>query len=121
LDPAAANVHGYLDTTVVVGHAYQYRVYAVSDTDQSGNSNAATVNVAPATPGSLSASSISASRIDLSWADVDGETGYIIERSTNGTTWSQIATPGADSTTYSDTGLVAGTKYYYRIRANSSV
>src|SRR5205814_107103 len=26
LDPAAANVHGYLDTTVTVGHSYQYRV-----------------------------------------------------------------------------------------------
>jgi titin len=116
-----ANVHGYLDTTVTVGHAYQYRVYAFNATDQSGNSNAATVNVAPATPGSLSANSISASRIDLSWADVDGESGYVIERSTNGTTWSQIATPGADSSSYSDTGLVAGTKYYYRIRASSAV
>ena len=62
-----------------------------------------------------------ATRIDLSWADVDGENGYILERSTNGTTWSQIATPGADSTSYSDTGLVAGTKYYYRLRATSSV
>ncbi|MDB5322333.1 MAG: repeat-containing protein [Phycisphaerales bacterium] len=121
LDPAAANVHGYLDSTATVGHSYQYRVYALNDTDQSGNSNTAAVSVTPSTPGSLSASSISASRIDLSWADVEGESGYVIERSINGTTWSQIATPGADSSSYSDTGLAAGTKYYYRIRANSAV
>ena len=39
----------------------------------------------------------------------------------SGATWSQIATPAGDTTSYSDTGLVAGTKYYYRLRATSSV
>lgn len=121
LDQTVANLHGYVDSTAVVGQTYQYRLYAFNDTDQSGNSSPVTVAVTPATPGSLMATSISSSRIDLSWGDVSGESGYVLERSTNGTTWSQIGTPVADSTSYSDTGLVAGTKYYYRLRATSSV
>jgi fibronectin type 3 domain-containing protein len=121
LDQVGANIHGYVDSTAVVGQSYLYHVYAFNDTDQSGNCSAASISVTPATPGSLTAASISSTRIDLSWNDVSGETGYILERSTNGTTWSQIATPAADSSSYSDTGVVAGTKYYYRLRATSSV
>jgi titin len=121
LDTVGADVHGYVDATAAVGSTFAYRVVAFNDTDQSGNSNTATVAVTPATPGSLTAASISASRIDLSWADVSGETGYVLERSLNGTTWTTLVTLGADTTSYSDTALAAGTRYFYRLRATSGV
>lgn len=115
-----ADVRGYVDATAVVGSTYSYRVYAQNDTDTSGNSNTATVAVTPATPGSLSATSVSSSRIDLSWGDVTGDTGYVIERSLNGTTWTTLTTIAADSSSYSDTSVAAGTRYFYRIRATGS-
>jgi titin len=121
LADVADGVQAYLDAWAVVGQTYQYRLFAFNDTHQSGYSAALTVNVTPATPGSFTATSVSASRIDLAWADVDGESGFVIERSLNGTTWSALTTVAADQTTYSDTGLAAGTRYYYRVRASSAV
>jgi titin len=56
------------------------------------------------------------------WTDNStGETGFKIERSTNGTKFSQVATVGAGATGYSNTGLRGGgRKYYYRVRAYNS-
>lgn len=70
------------------------------------------------TPKPLTATVASQTQIDLEWEDNStGEDGFKIERSTNGTTWSQIDTVGADVTTYSDTGALCSTTYYYRVRA----
>ncbi|MEW6417168.1 MAG: S8 family serine peptidase [Nitrospirota bacterium] len=73
----------------------------------------------PTAPGSLSASAISSSQIDLSWTDnSSNETGFKIERKVDaGGTYSEIATVGANITTNSDTGLSASTTYYYRVSA----
>jgi fibronectin type III domain protein len=61
---------------------------------------------------------VSSSQIDLSWTDAsDNETGFKIERSTDGTTFAEIGTVGANVATYSDTGLAESTIYYYRVRA----
>src|SRR5687768_17810080 len=48
-----------------------------------------------------------------------GESGYKIERSIDGVTWSQIATTGVDVLSYQNTSLSASTSYRYRIRARS--
>jgi hypothetical protein len=73
----------------------------------------------PSTPTELSATTISKTRIDLTWTDnSNNESGFKIERSPNGTTgWMQIDTVGAGVSTYSDVGLAAGTAYFYRVRA----
>ena len=77
---------------------------------------------APAAPTSLTATSVSSSKITLSWTDnANNETAFKIERSTNGSTFSQIGTVATNTTTYSSTGLVASTKYYYRVRAYNSI
>ena len=72
----------------------------------------------PASPSALSATALSETEIDLSWQDnANDETGFEIERSLDAATWSTIATPGVDTTAYSDSGLASGTTYYYRVRA----
>src|SRR6185436_7970212 len=55
------------------------------------------------------------------WTDnANNETGFKIERKTGAAgTYSQIATVGANVTTYNNTGLAASTTYYYRVRANN--
>jgi len=64
---------------------------------------------------------VSASSINLSWTDNSGdETGFTIQRSTDGTSFGDVATVGANVTTFSDTGLVTSTTYSYRVSAFNS-
>ena len=77
----------------------------------------------PAAPGSLTATAVSSSRIDLSWADnSNNEEGFRIEscQGSGCTNFAQIATVGANVQTYSNTGLTAGVTYTYRVRAYNS-
>ncbi|MEI8350502.1 MAG: fibronectin type III domain-containing protein, partial [Candidatus Omnitrophota bacterium] len=74
-------------------------------------------------PTGLTATAASASRVNLSWTDnssaPNNETGFKIERSTQATTgFTEIGTVAANVTTYqNDFSFVAGTTYYYRVRA----
>ena len=73
---------------------------------------------APDAPTGLAAVSTGATTVNLFWSDkAYNETGYKIERSSDGTNWSQIASIGADSTSYTATGLTAGQAYSFRVRA----
>jgi fibronectin-binding autotransporter adhesin len=68
-------------------------------------------------PGSLSASAVSTRRIDLSWTDLSStETGYAVEKGTDGVTYTPYTTTAANATSASVTGLSANTAYYFRVR-----
>jgi hypothetical protein len=87
--------------------------FTFSVADGSGASDSATLRinvVSPlAAPTGLNALPVGSKRIDLTWTDNStGETGFKIERSTNGTKFSQVATVGAGATGYSNTGLRGG-------------
>jgi transcriptional regulator CtsR len=72
----------------------------------------------PNAPSDLIATPISSSQINLTWQDNSGdETGFKIERKAGSGSYSQIATVGANVTSYSNTLLSASTTYYYRVRA----
>src|SRR5258706_1567216 len=76
---------------------------------------------APATPAAFTASALSSSQIKLTWQDDSNETLYKLERSPDGATgWTQIATPAANATDYTDSNLPASTAHFYRLRANNS-
>ena len=64
--------------------------------------------------------SASASGVALSWsAPASGSpTNYVIERSTNGTTWTSVTTVSSATTSYTiSSGLSPSTSYYFRIAA----
>jgi hypothetical protein len=116
------DVTAYQDTGLKPGTTYFYRVFATGTESESPPSDvvSATTGVVPAAPPSVTAVSGSPNEIELTWADVDGETGYRIERSPDGIAgWLSIATTGLDVTTYTDTGLSPGTTYFYRVVATS--
>ena len=72
----------------------------------------------PAAPSGLNASSASSTQINLSWTDnATNETGFKIERSTDGVIFNQVGTTPADVMEYQDTGLAPTTLYVYRVRA----
>jgi hypothetical protein len=115
----AADVTGYSDTGLASGTSYTYRLRASNTTGSSATSGTSSATTKPAAPSGLAAMAVSGSQINLSWNDVIGDTGYVIERSANGTSgWGQVGTTSASVTTFSDTGLTAGAIYYYRVRAN---
>ena len=69
----------------------------------------------PAAPTALSALA-GKRKITLSWTDnSNDETGFKVERSTDGVTFTQIAT--TTSATYTDGNLTTGRTYHYRVRA----
>ncbi len=75
---------------------------------------------APAAPSGLAALPASPSEIDLSWTDnSSNETGFLIERSPDGSTWSSLTTVGSNVTSYANTGLSSSTTHYYRVSAFS--
>jgi hypothetical protein len=72
-------------------------------------------------PSNLTATPSSSTAIKLNWSDNSStEAGYKIERSTDGTNFSQINTVGMNVETYTSGNLTKGKKYYYRVRAYSN-
>jgi transcriptional regulator CtsR len=120
-----ANIISYSDTGLSASTTYYYRVRATNSVGDSAYSNeayATTLATIPSAPSNLAASAVSSSQINLTWTDnSSNETGFKIERKTgSGGTYAQIATVGANVTSYSNTGLSASTTYYYRVRATNS-
>ena len=77
----------------------------------------------PTAPGSLAATPVSMSQIDLNWTastDDVGVTGYLVEscQGVGCASFTQIGT--TTSTSFSSTGLALGTSYSYRIRATDA-
>jgi len=74
---------------------------------------------APAAPSNLIGTALSATEIQLSWQDnADDETQFQLERSTGGS-FNRIATLGANTTGFIDSGLFGNTAYLYRVRARN--
>ena len=67
------------------------------------------------------AGACAAAEVTLRWADnSSNESGFRVERATGNGSFSQIATTGANVTSYRDTTLAASTTYRYRVRAYNS-
>lgn len=122
----AAGVTTFGDTGLTPSTQYIYRVRAYngsgnsSYSDEAGDTtqSSSPVLLPPSAPTLLAAVAISTSQINLSWTDnANNEFNFRIERKTGAGSFAEVATVNADVTTYSDTGLAAGTLYTYRIRA----
>jgi FtsP/CotA-like multicopper oxidase with cupredoxin domain len=119
----AANVTAYTDTTgVVPGTTYSYRVRADNTFVASAWSNTATVTfpAVPAVPAALTATQLPGLQASLTWTvNPASVTGFSLQRATDAAfTTGLVTVPlGASPTSYTDSGLVPGTTYYYRVAA----
>ena len=77
----------------------------------------------PLAPSNLSATAVSTSQINLAWTDNSAnETGFKIERATAlAGPYTLITTTAANAATYNNTGLTAGTQYFYRVSATNAI
>jgi hypothetical protein len=81
--------------------------------------------VAPTTPPPATltaptslAAALAGGQINLAWTDTNSaETGYVVQLSTDGVTFTNYVTLAANATTYTDTGISAGGTYAYRVFA----
>jgi hypothetical protein len=77
--------------------------------------------VVPAAPADLTAKAISNDQVTLTWQNnSSNETGFTIERSTNGVDFTPVATIGPYVDTYTDVGLSSTTQYQYEVVATDS-
>ena len=123
----------YSHTGLTAGSTQRYRVSAINSAGTGTASNVANATTdsppaatAPGAPTGLSAAADGQTEIDLSWtapSDDGGAaiTGYRIEVSTDGSSWSDlVADTGSSTTSYAHTGLTAGTTRHYRVSAINS-
>lgn len=112
----AANITSYSDTGLTDGTLYEYQITAFNSAGSSTAITAsATTPLAP--PTGATVSPISDSELQITWTDNSAsETGYRIERLVD-SSYSPVATVGANVESYNETGLTAGTIYTYRITA----
>jgi hypothetical protein len=69
----------------------------------------------------LSATAPVATAVNLAWTDnFNAETGYVIERSPNGSSWAHLTTTAAGASSYTHTGLSEGSTHHYRIAAENA-
>lgn len=118
------NVTTYVDNTVAANTTYYYRVYAYNTTGNSDVSNTEMITTPspltpPGAPGALTAAvSASPLSIDLNWTDhAINETGFSLERSTDGVNFVEIQDLASDITEAHDLNVNPNTTYHYRVYA----
>jgi autotransporter-associated beta strand protein len=113
------NVPSYASTGLAVGTNYWFRITPMSPfgdsvpTVISGSTRLSAV-------GATSFTAKTSSALSIQWTAVTAATGYRIERSTDGTTFSTLANVGNGVLTYSDTTVAPLGEYYYRVIATNA-
>ena len=126
LNSSAVTTSNYTDASAAVGTAYTYRLEAVVNGGDASFQNTigtftrpATETTAPDAPANLSGVAQSTRQVLLNWNDVTSETGYTIERSIDGTSWTSVGTTAQGVTTSAVSDLQPGATYQFRVLATN--
>ncbi|OGV12135.1 MAG: hypothetical protein A2440_17655 [Stygiobacter sp. RIFOXYC2_FULL_38_25] len=103
------------------GTNYYYRVRAFNASGTSGNSNTIGLITLPAAPVATNATTITISSFDANWNASVGAVKYYLDMATDNGFTSYVAgyqnRDVGNVSTFNINGLIAGTNYYYRVRA----
>jgi uncharacterized protein (TIGR02145 family) len=106
----------FIDSDLIINTAYIYRIATFGWDNVSEWTSSNWVGTSFPAPSQLLTTAVSSTEISLSWVDnCSFEIGYLIERD-EGSGFVQVGEVGEDVNTFSDTGLVAGNSYTYRVR-----
>jgi titin len=125
------NTTTYTDTGLAGNTVYTYKVRAFNSGGNSAFTNEASATTFPNPPSAATGLTVTVpaapngiTKLALSWTDTsNNESGFKIERSTDDfadpLNTTLVATVGTNVVNYTDSGLAAATKYYYRVRATN--
>ena len=127
-----ANATSYTVANLTAGTSYLFRVATYNPAQSAWLTSAALKYAAPAAPTLPVISSVSDSGMTFGWtasvvsATAGAPTGYTVQQCQaltvcNAATgaWTNVGTVNAATTSYSVTGLTAGTPYWFRVQANN--
>lgn len=114
----------YNNNGLTAGRTYYYKIRAYKMVGKTkvygGFSTIINAKPIPAVPSAFKSTGKSNSSITLSWAKVSGASGYQISRATSKTgKFTSVKTTTSNS--FTNTGLVGGTTYYYKIRSYKTI
>lgn len=119
IQATGANVTSFTAIGLLEGSDYEFRIRA-STSDYSSpwsNIDTATTKIIPPSPPALQQPTATETTVSLMWSDSSGETGYVLERSPNGSdNWTVISLLGANVITYVDSPLSQDTTFFYRVK-----
>nr|WP_144049974.1 fibronectin type III domain-containing protein [Halorubrum sp. C191] len=113
----SANTESYTDTGLTDSTEYHYVIeaYTVDDTATTAEASATTI---PAAPSGTGLDTSTRGEVTVSWTDnSQNEDGYRMYRSQSDSGYTQVADLGANTTSYTDTGLEDGEEYWYYVEA----
>jgi hypothetical protein len=114
---------GYTDTGVQDGMAYTYRVLPYNDSGTSDQTSAPTASATTLLikPTNVTAVALSSTSIEIVWDDAStSETGYEVQRSTDGVNFTDLGSTAAGVTNYTDTPVAPSTHYWYQVESTNS-
>jgi hypothetical protein len=113
---ACATLLGMLGTLLLTAPVRAAPTVSTPEPDHAPHAAAPAPPAPPAAPGGAAATALSVSQIRLSWVDnANSETGYRV--TDGGSTW----TMGANTTSFTLSGLAAGTYRCFRVQAYNNV
>jgi hypothetical protein len=113
----------YTNYTLAPATVYHYRLRGADATTNGPYTDPVVVSTHPPAPapGDVTLTLVSNTSVKVAWSDTCSyESGFRIERSLDGVTWTQVGQVSANSTNITNFFLAAHTTYYYRVRAYDS-
>lgn len=112
--------NGYVDTEVIPGTTYFYRLSAVEENYASLYTTLELTTLYELQAPTLTISGITSTGLVVAWTSVSNATGYVLQRSTASNFETGLTTDyTGDLLSHTETGLTPSTHYYFRVCATN--
>lgn len=119
-----SNITSYADNTAAANTTYYYRVYAFNAGGVSTYSNVKSITTPESIPNAPTGVQVTVqapTTLRVSWTDAsNNEVNFVVRRSTDNVNFTIVATLAANTTSFDNTGLTVGTRYYYRVTSKNT-
>ena len=116
---SAGNVTSYTDTKAVADRQYTYKVKAIGKSTALNSEVGNVVSITATCAAPKITGSLNGTKPMISWASVEGATGYTVYRSTKSGSGYKAIAKGVTASSYTDNSAKKGKTYYYKVVAQS--